>query len=115
MSEKFPVSVLNSEYSDEVYANKVKKLEGKYSELRKVRPDGNCFFRGFAYSYLEYLAQHKKEEYDVFLDRAIKSKDKLVQLGFPQFTIEDFYETVILRFAHEKFSLTNFFFSSLTL
>lgn len=89
-------------------------MEEKYSYLRRTRPDGNCFFRAFAYSYLEYLIKDKNE-YELFLDRATKSKDKLVQLGFPQFTIEDFYETVRKEFKSKvKTVLFDLFFCSLT-
>lgn len=88
------ISTLNSEYNnDQVYSNKVRELSEKYKHLRRIRPDGNCFFRAFAYNYLENLVKNK-ERYDEFYELASASKDKLVKLGFPQFTIEDFYETV---------------------
>jgi len=93
ISEVLEVGSLDSEYSsDTVYMNKVKKLGERYSGLRRIRPDGNCFFRAFAYNYLEYLVQNK-EKYEEFYIIADGSKDKLVKLGFPQFTIEDFYDT----------------------
>lgn len=94
MSEEQPVDSLNNEYmGDDVYGSKVRDLAAKYRAIRRTRPDGNCFFRAFAYSYLEYLAGHK-EDYDAFKELALKSKDKLVALGFPQFTLEDFHDTV---------------------
>lgn len=71
--------------------------------MRRTRPDGNCFFRAFAYAYLEHLISNK-EDYETFRELAENSKDKLVQLGFASFTLEDFHETVrtFLFFQNEK-------------
>lgn len=79
-----------------MYLSKAKALAQKYSYIRRTRPDGNCFFRAFSYAYLEKLIGNK-EEYDKFRDLALKSKDSLVALGFPQFTVEDFHDTVRLH------------------
>lgn len=98
ISDILEISTLDKEYKyDQVFSKRVKLLEEKYATLRRIRPDGNCFYRAFAYNYLEHLIQHK-DKYDAFYEHAVKSKDKLVQLGFPQFTIEDFYDTVKLGF-----------------
>ena len=87
---------MESEYAkDEVYILKAKELAKKHSFFRRTRPDGNCFFRAFSYAYLERLISNK-EEYNKFKDLALKSKDNLVELGFPQFTVEDFHDTVII-------------------
>lgn len=48
------------------------------------------------YSCLEYLSKNKAD-YEAFREIAANSKEKLVKLGFPQFTIEDFHDTVSLR------------------
>ncbi|KAJ2950310.1 hypothetical protein O0L34_g11676 [Tuta absoluta] len=84
---------LEKEYNeDPVYLLKVKDLSSKYKNIRRTRPDGNCFFRAFSYAYLEHLLTNKAE-YDKFYEIAKNSKDILVALGFSQFTVEDFYET----------------------
>ncbi|XP_067625607.1 ubiquitin thioesterase otubain-like [Eurosta solidaginis] len=93
VSEQLPIACLNAEYlGDEVFTSKILDLASKYKFMRRTRPDGNCFFRAFAYAYLEHLISNK-EEYKRFKDLAEKSKDKLVQLGFPSFTLEDFHDT----------------------
>lgn len=85
---------LSSEYSsDDVYLAKVKDLASKYRLIRRTRPDGNCFFRAFSYATLERLLSDK-EEFDKFYKLAENSKNVLVELGFQQFTVEDFYDTV---------------------
>ena len=90
------VDTLNREYIDDlIYKSKVDDLGAKYKSIRRTRPDGNCFFRAFAYAYLEYLVSNE-EDYNKFKELAVQSKDKLVQLGFPHFTLEDFHDTVSL-------------------
>lgn len=45
----------------------------------------------------------QKTEYEAFRDLAEKSKDRLIKLGFPQFTLEDFHDTVrFIDFPHER-------------
>lgn len=95
VSELQELSVLDNEYTDDpIYTSKIKYLSSKYKSIRKTRPDGNCFFRAFAYAYLEHLVKHGKDDYEKFRALAEESKDRLVRLGFPQFTLEDFHDTV---------------------
>lgn len=89
--------MLDTEYIDDaIYSSKIKYLTSKYKSIRKTRPDGNCFFRAFAYAYLEYLVKNK-DDYEPFRQLSEESKDRLIQLGFPQFTLEDFHDTVSRR------------------
>uniref|UniRef100_A0A1B6DY32 Ubiquitin thioesterase n=1 Tax=Clastoptera arizonana TaxID=38151 RepID=A0A1B6DY32_9HEMI len=93
VGKKECLTKLECEYiCDEIYLQKVRDLSNKYSSVRKIRPDGNCFFRAFAYAYFERLLGNK-DEYQRFHELALKSKDKLIALGFPQFTLEDFHDT----------------------
>ena len=109
VGEKESLKALESEYAEDlVYLSKAKVLGEKYSFFRRTRPDGNCFFRAFSYAYLERLISNK-EEYEKFRELALKSKDNLVALGFPQFTVEDFHDTVrnmkyilVLTFSSKK-------------
>lgn len=97
VSELQELSVLDTEYSDDpIYSSKLKYLTSKYKSIRKTRPDGNCFFRAFSYAYLEYLVKNK-DDYEPFRALSEESKDRLIKLGFPQFTLEDFHDTVSLN------------------
>lgn len=88
------LSVLDKEYiNDPIYTLKLEDMKLTYSAIRKTRPDGNCFFRAFGYAYLEYLAKNK-DDYEPFRKLAEESKDALVNVGFSQFTLEDFHDTV---------------------
>lgn len=106
-----PVISLSSEYStDEIYLAKVKDLASKYTHIRRTRPDGNCFFRAFSYATLERLLSDK-EEFNQFYKLAENSKNVLVELGFQQFTVEDFYDTVSndnFTFVIEQFKCLHF-------
>lgn len=89
-----PLTTLLSEYVDDpVYVNKLTKLcEVSYKSLRRVRPDGNCFFRGFGFSYFERLLNNE-EEWKKFQALVSGTKDLLLSQGFPKFTLEDFYDS----------------------
>lgn len=93
-----PLSNLTNEYrEDPVYSCKLDKLCEGYKTLRKVRPDGNCFFRGFGYAYFEKILGDETE-WSRFRDLVAGTKDKLLALGFPKFTLEDFYDSVYFMF-----------------
>lgn len=93
VSEMLPLSVLTDEFkSDPVYCQKVEDLSTKHRSIRKTRGDGNCFFRAFGFAYFETLLTDKVELHR-FMGIAQKSKDELISLGFPAFTLEDFHDT----------------------
>lgn len=46
ISDELPIALLHDEYTnDPIYTRKIQDIEGKYKSFRKVRPDGNCFYR----------------------------------------------------------------------
>lgn len=95
VGDKEPITSLNNEYSaDNIYLEKIIDLSKKYKYIRRTRPDGNCFFRAFSYANIERLLG-KPDEFEAFYKIAESSKDDLVKLGFQQFTVEDFYDTVM--------------------
>lgn len=62
ISEKEELGSLEAEYiTDEVYQAKVKDLLRKYDHIRRTRPDGNCFYRAFAFAYFERLLSNQRE------------------------------------------------------
>lgn len=76
-------------------------MSSKYKSIRRTRPDGNCFFRAYSYAGIERLLD-KKAEFSAFYKQAEDSKDILVSLGFQQFTVEDFYDTVSKQESYNK-------------
>ncbi|RXG72833.1 Ubiquitin thioesterase otubain-like [Armadillidium vulgare] len=76
---------------DVIYSS---KLQSKFSRIRRTRPDGNCFLRGFIFAYLDYCVQNR-EELTRFKKILESSKTELFDLGFPKFTTEDFYDMFV--------------------
>lgn len=70
-------------------------LEERYVSIRKTRPDGNCFYRAFVFAYLESLFGDKAE-LDRFLQICDVTRKGISSLGFPDFTVDEFYEYVPL-------------------
>eukprot|EP00057_Strongylocentrotus_purpuratus_P028333 XP_011682807.1 PREDICTED: ubiquitin thioesterase OTUB1-like [Strongylocentrotus purpuratus] len=109
VSEKMPLSVLADEFkSDPVYCQKIDDLLTTHRFIRKTRGDGNCFFRAFGFAYFETLLTDKVELHR-FIGIAKKSKEELILLGFPAFTLEDFHDTFMeaVRSIQDKPSLEN--------
>ncbi|XP_052827653.1 ubiquitin thioesterase OTUB1 isoform X2 [Octopus bimaculoides] len=96
MSDRLPLNQLMKDYAegDYVYQEKLKDLQSRYRDLRRTRGDGNCFYRAFGFSYLEKLLDDKSD-LPRFKEVIHQSKEDMVNLGFPQFTLEDFYDTFV--------------------
>ncbi|OWF53351.1 ubiquitin thioesterase OTUB1-like [Mizuhopecten yessoensis] len=94
VSFQIDFDTVSADYSkeDETYLGKIQDLKIKYKCVRRTRGDGNCFYRAFGFAYLEQLLTNQVD-YARFKEVATRSKDELVSLGFPQFTIEDFHDT----------------------
>ncbi|KAH8070156.1 NEDD8-specific protease [Aureococcus anophagefferens] len=81
----------------------IAELDGKYASLRRVRKDGNCFYRGFLYRYLEHLcelqagrgagAPHPELERVRAVVRA--SKAKILSVDYEETAIDMFWEMLV--------------------
>ncbi|XP_062574136.1 ubiquitin thioesterase OTUB1-like [Saccostrea cucullata] len=93
ISNRISFDEFSAEYSeeDQIYLHKIQDLKNRFSCVRKVRGDGNCFYRAFGFRYFETLLEDKSD-YNRFKEVAQKTRDGLIQLGFPEFTIDDFHE-----------------------
>eukprot|EP00271_Cylindrocystis_brebissonii_P002609 TRINITY_DN13373_c0_g1_i1.p1 TRINITY_DN13373_c0_g1~~TRINITY_DN13373_c0_g1_i1.p1 ORF type:complete len:403 (+),score=62.24 TRINITY_DN13373_c0_g1_i1:33-1241(+) len=93
VGEKEPLSVLAEEYENgnAVFRAKIERLAGRYDGIRRSRGDGNCFFRSFMFSYLEYILVNQDEaEAQRMLQRVEHCKQLLTNVGYQSFTWEDF-------------------------
>ncbi|CAG7660278.1 unnamed protein product [Allacma fusca] len=89
------VTNLLPEYeSDLVYKDKILEISKTYEFFRRMRPDGNCFFRAFCYGSIERVLGNPGAIQE-YRDRLVASKDILKATGFTQFTVEDFYDTFL--------------------
>ncbi|VDK37306.1 unnamed protein product [Taenia asiatica] len=94
VSEPLPLSTLAEDFNGHtVYLEKLELLKKRYSKMRRLRRDGNCFYRAFGFAYIEYLMQGKrKEEAKRFIRFCDECKEFLISVGYTEFTVEDFHE-----------------------
>ena len=82
-------------------------LTTKYT-MRKVRGDGNCFYRSFLFSYLEniigdynnsyedeLLKRRAVSEHTRMLQRIKDCKEELISLGYSEIAFECFYDVTL--------------------
>jgi len=83
--------LIESFSNDPLYSAKLALIANTYSNVRRTRPDGNCFFRSWGFRLFEYLLNDEKrlEEFKLTVK---PSKDEMIELGMPAFTVEDFYD-----------------------
>lgn len=94
ISDREDFTLLEKVYeNDEAYLSKVRLLKNAYGGFRRVRPDGNCFFRAVGFAYLEQLLNDKRGKLVKFMDKIRPTKEEMIKMGFPQFTMEDFFDT----------------------
>ncbi|KAK7246617.1 hypothetical protein RIF29_41487 [Crotalaria pallida] len=94
LGDKEPLSSLAAEYQSgsPILLEKIKVLEVQYAAIRRTRGDGNCFFRGFMFSYLEHILESQDHaEIDRIKKSVEKSRSALQSLGYPDLTFEDFF------------------------
>ncbi|KAI6189877.1 Ubiquitin thioesterase [Aphelenchoides bicaudatus] len=97
VGKKDNIDLFVAEYDPEIspkYHAKAKELAQIYSHLRKIRGDGNCFYRAVLTAELERCVENK-DELERFTALCKKWKDTLLQqLGFPELTTGDFCEAI---------------------
>ena len=104
-----PLSNLEAEYaSNPKFLSKIQLASrGSYPQFRRIRGDGNCFYRGYVFAILEWMSRTLRDESASDADRAAVadvlqrvegSLEPLVAQGFDRFTMEDFYESFLEQF-----------------
>ncbi|THU56083.1 hypothetical protein C4D60_Mb11t13530 [Musa balbisiana] len=94
VGDKEPLSFLAAEIrsGDHILQEKIKLLNDKYAALRRIRDDGNCFYRSFMFSYLEQIvATQDKAEVDRILANVATCRKTLQVLGDPDFMVDEFF------------------------
>uniref|UniRef100_A0A0E0ENC4 ubiquitinyl hydrolase 1 n=1 Tax=Oryza meridionalis TaxID=40149 RepID=A0A0E0ENC4_9ORYZ len=93
-----PLSTLAAEFQSgsPILQEKIKLLGEQYDALRRTRGDGNCFYRSFMFSYLEHILETQdKAEVERILKKIEQCKKTLADLGYIEFTFEDFFSIFI--------------------
>lgn len=94
------------------FIERISKLYDGYSGFRKVKGDGNCFYRSLLFSYLELLVLNNTDpicinEIDRISLVIMESKRDLLNFGFEEFVFEpfvDLFEELLVHLRDSKFS-----------
>ena len=81
------------------YVNSVKTITTKYKKIRKVRRDGNCFYRSFIYRIFEFTCmKNNKTLFDKINNKISEAKELTKRNGYDWTTFEDFYDMFVNEF-----------------
>ena len=100
-SDKVDVATLGQDYNAGSNFDKgVQYLQKHYTAARKVRGDGNCYYRAFLYSLCEQLNSTtqdttKKERERIVTYLKTTSMDQVLARGYERFAIEMFWEEMV--------------------
>jgi len=73
---------------------KIKEGSKKYSGLRRVRGDGNCFYRAYLFAILEFV-RTKETSIVEFAKYVLASLPRLEKLGYSKLVMEEPHDTLI--------------------
>ncbi len=113
-SNLLPISALTRQYDADVASNidddeqrgfvrSASFLCGKYSSLRKVRGDGNCYYRAFLYAMCERLLSRRIDrrnddddaEFRRLKRTVVDSLKWICRHGYDEYTIDMFHEELV--------------------
>lgn len=64
VNNKEPLEKIQAEYQDPQslkFLQKAQELLARYKSFRKIRGDGNCFYRAFIFAQFEHMMGDRKE------------------------------------------------------
>ena len=96
VSELMDLQVLKAEYAENKFEVCFDALYTRYKKVRRLRRDGNCFYRAFLFQLFEHFILTKGPDYEQFVKMLVDSKDDLVKNGgYDEVAIEDFYDVFL--------------------
>ncbi|XP_064950631.1 uncharacterized protein LOC135604911 [Musa acuminata AAA Group] len=105
VGHKEPLSSLVAEFQSgsPIIQAKIKLLYDNYAALRRVRKDGNCFYRSFMFSYLEHILETQDTaEVDRILANIEQCRKAQLVLGDQEYRISEIFSvsfvTSVLHF-----------------
>ena len=100
ISDELPISKLTEEYkSNEEYLKSIENISKKYKTYRKVRRDGNCFYRSFIYRLFEHVCiKNDKNLFEKIKQKIIESKSLTEKNGYEWAVVQDFYDMFLKEF-----------------
>ena len=108
ISEDFKIDVLIEEYkNNEEYSKSIENITKKYKYIRKVRRDGNCFYRSFIFRLFEYICiKNQKTLFEKIKQKIVNAKELTTKNGYEWTVVEDFYNLFLKEFTDCFNSLT---------
>lgn len=96
ISELKPINELYQEFQNSEFMNIIPLITNKYSNIRLIRRDGNCFYRCFIYRLFEEVAINKDENLYKSLKNIIENSKNITERnGYEWIVVEDFYQEFI--------------------
>ena len=101
VSDLLQLNVIKFEYRDNFkFGECFEELSKRYTRVRRLRRDGNCFYRAYLFQVFEHFIQAtgtkenpvQDKAYEEFLAIVEKSKGELVGIGYDEIVVEDFYD-----------------------
>ncbi|KAI6213586.1 hypothetical protein M3Y94_00167400 [Aphelenchoides besseyi] len=96
VSKKEEIAALVAEYDPQIsakYFAKAQELAQKYSQIQRIRGDGNCWYRAVLVAELDRVF-NDKSELDRFIDLCKGWRQRMANFGFPELTTEDFCDAI---------------------
>ena len=85
--------------SNEEYLKSIENISKKYKTYKKVRRDGNCFYRSFIYRLFEQTCiKNDKNLYEKIINKIKESKNLTEKNGYEWAVVQDFYEIFLKEF-----------------
>jgi ubiquitin thioesterase protein OTUB1 len=72
-----------------------KTLSVNYPTFRRIRGDGNCFYRASIFGFLEYLVLSKNTKIMDEFETILKDTTQFKKLGFDEFIFEEFQSVLL--------------------
>jgi ubiquitin thioesterase protein OTUB1 len=92
-------SLLDEFKGNEIFSAKALSVAKRFARFIKVRGDGNCMYRAMLVAILhKFAGGRRSEEFGRIVELIANSKDQLIDAGFPEFGIEDFWEQTVETF-----------------
>lgn len=93
-SATLPFSSLQHEYAgNAAFLRKIDDLPTKYDCYRRVRGDGNCFYRAYVFAILERIAVRRDIALLTRLTQHLSTTvPRMVALGMPDYCVEPFHD-----------------------
>ena len=97
ISDLTDLAVLKEEYAQNKFEDCFDALYGRYKRVRRLRRDGNCFYRAFLFQVFEhFILTDDKTQYAKFVQVVEASeKDLMDNCGYDEIAIDDFYQEFV--------------------